>query len=206
METLEERVAAGIRQARLRIGVTQSELASLAQSVGAKWTQSKVAAMETGRREIGLGEALVLGNLLGVGLVDLVLASAENDDVLVGGVRVASEQLGRMMRGLPVLTLDEAAAALHLEVLTAAFRRRITVAADRYGLKPDAAMVATIEAASHGAAERSLARSVGIGPEEVAAAAIARWGRSLSAEVRSRRRRGAQEADVEHLGRELGLT
>ena len=206
MQTLEERVAAGIRQARLRLGLTQSELASLAQSVGAKWTQSKVAAMETGRRDIGLGEALVLGNLLGVGLVDLVLAPAENNDVLVGGVRVTSEQLGRMMRGLPILTGDEAAATLHVEVFTAALRRRIKAAAESHGLTPDATMVTTIEAASHGAAERSLARNLRLGAEEVAAASIARWGRSLSAEIRSRRRRGMQRTDVEHLKHELGLT
>src|SRR5687768_4388379 len=103
METLEGRVANAIRSTRTRLGMTQAELARLATAVGAPWTQSKIAAMETGRRDVGLGEALLLGNLLGIGLHDLVRGEDPGAFVSVGGVTVTSEQLQRMLNGSPVL-------------------------------------------------------------------------------------------------------
>ena len=143
--------------------------------------------METGRRQVGLGEALILGNLLGTGLHELVLGSGE-PTLSVGGVVVTTEQLERMIEGSPVLTGGETSAHAHVEVMTTAFRRRVARLCDSLGIGRIEDVVEKVEAAAHGGAEQAAGRELGVSPEEVAAAALALWGRSLTAERRSRRR------------------
>lgn len=198
METLEARVASQIRRVRKRLGLTQSDLARLASIAGASWTQSKIAAMETGRRDIGLGEALILGNLLGVGLQELTVPADSQNDVQVGGVQVTSEQLGRMINGLPVLSgvANAADAAAYIDVMTTGYRRRLAQLVDAFGLREVSDATTTIEAWAHGPAERAAAEQFQTTPEAVSAAAMLVWSRSLTAELRSRRRKGESTETV----------
>jgi hypothetical protein len=102
-----------------------------------------------------------------------------------------------MIEGTPVLAVDAKSAHAHVEVLTTAFRRRVARLCDSFGIGRVENVVEQVEAAAHGGAEQKAARELGVSPEEVAAAAIALWDRSLSAERRSRRRSTSQTAASE---------
>lgn len=71
----------GSRIARLRGAMSQQELARRMANAGVKWSQSTVWSVETGRRPLRVSEAVVLCDILGVELgemlgdVDSVLAS-----------------------------------------------------------------------------------------------------------------------------------
>lgn len=199
VDTLEKRVAANMRARRLELGLTQDELAKLAVSTGAPWTQPKVALVETGRRELGLGEALLLGNILGVGLERLVVGvnSSEVEDISVAGSTVPIHQLRRMLAGEPVLTFADhnvkgvagwaASVDSFLIALLKGHQRRLREAAHRYGLAEDGATLDRIDATAHGHAEQEIARRVGASSIEVAAASLALWGHRVLDEREHRR-------------------
>ncbi len=192
-------MASTIRSTRQRLGLTQAELAHLARTVGASWTQSKIAAMETGRRDISLGEALILGNLLGIGLHELVITAASSEPVKVGGVVVRAGLLKQMLEGIPVAMTaagagawDEASGSEQLGIYLAAHKRRISHLAEQFGISDVPDVATSIETAAHNAAERAAARELRVTPVEVAAASLSLWGRSLTSERRSRYRRNDQ--------------
>src|SRR5688572_24763922 len=99
MTTLEERVARRVRARRDELGISQADLAVIALVAGAPWTQPKIAAVETGRRQLALGEALLLANILGIGLDELLAGDDADEKVNVGGIDVTESQLRRMIRG-----------------------------------------------------------------------------------------------------------
>jgi transcriptional regulator with XRE-family HTH domain len=184
--TIEELVATNMRSRRQELGFTQADLAELAAAAGAAWTQAKVALVETGRRQIGLGEALLLGNILGVGLDQLVIDPNDTgtSTIDVAGVSVTTEQLARMLQGQPVLTRDvnrewKDVATTMMGVALRGQRRRLRELANRYGLKTSVSVLTEIEANAHGTAERTLAKRLGVTPAEVAAASLALWGHRL---------------------------
>ena len=58
-----------VREQRLKLGLRQDDVARQAQALGLHWTQATVAAIETGRRQTSLGEALLLALLFVAQLV-----------------------------------------------------------------------------------------------------------------------------------------
>jgi transcriptional regulator with XRE-family HTH domain len=67
-----------LRRLRSRRGWTQVELASRARQVGLGWTLDTVVNLESGRRSLNVGEALLIPQLLGSSFVKL--ASLDKDD------------------------------------------------------------------------------------------------------------------------------
>lgn len=215
METLEARVAVNMRARRLELGLTQEELAKLALTTGAKWSQPKVALVETGRRELGLGEALLLGNILGIGLERLVLGPdpVDAESVSVAGTTIPVHQLRRMLAGEPTLTLDkqgvEGVAGWHssldtfLTALTNGHRRRLRQAVLRYGLADDDETLERVDATAHGYAEHALARHFKVTAIDIAAASLALWGHRVLDERALRHRDQSKPASKQHITDQL---
>src|SRR5437763_15303760 len=87
-----------VREQRLKLGLRQDDVARQAQALGLHWTQATVAAIETGRRQVSLGEALLVASMLGRSLVDLLEAPGRVS-VDVEGVTLTRSQLLRLASG-----------------------------------------------------------------------------------------------------------
>lgn len=194
MPTIEQLVASNMRSRRQELGLTQAELAELAAAFGAPWTQAKIALVETGRRQLGLGETLLLGNVLGVALDQLILGPTPDmsERVTVGNVALPIEGLQRMLNGQPVITRNVQrewtdASKTMLDLLARGQRRKIRQLARRYQLSTTDDTLTSIEANAHGTAERTLAKRLGVPATEIAAASLAMWGQRLIDEREARR-------------------
>ncbi|OJU43626.1 MAG: hypothetical protein BGN98_10445 [Microbacterium sp. 69-7] len=69
----------GRNLARLRLDVSQTELATKMRALGHKWTQPTVVSIEKGERPLRMSEALDVASVLGVDLYDLVKYPAALD-------------------------------------------------------------------------------------------------------------------------------
>jgi transcriptional regulator with XRE-family HTH domain len=197
VETMEERLATNLRRRREALGLRQQDVATLARAAGASWSQAKVAMVETGRRELGLGEALILSNLLGIGILELVLGSDPDPEkpVVVAGVAVSVGQLQAMLGSGPKITVrDLDSAELYVTTLADGHRRVLRRALKRFGLPVSEANVDRLDAMTHAPAERKMAELLDVPAPIVAAAAFSLWGHDIARERTRRRSAGGPTA------------
>jgi hypothetical protein len=153
--------------------------------------------VETGRRELGLGEALILSNLLGIGILELVLGSDPNLDtpIVVAGVAVTLGQLRAMLGSGPRITVrDLESAELYVTTLADGHQRLLRRAVKRFGLPVSEATVDRVDAMTHAPAEKKMAELLDVPVPIVAAAALRRWGRDIARERARRRSAGGPPA------------
>jgi transcriptional regulator with XRE-family HTH domain len=162
MDTIERAIGREVRRLRVEAGVGQSALAAAARQYGAPWTRAMIAAIELGRKQLSLGEVVLLalvlreagvtrGRRLTIG--DLIPVTEE--PVTVGPGYELSLRLARALLLEPETSEEPA--------------KPVTVGADRRAL----------EAAAD--AEQKAAVTLGVTPEAIVQAAYQRWGRSLTA-------------------------
>jgi Helix-turn-helix domain len=185
VRTWQDVLGTNLRRLRLRKGLRQDDIASIARAVGFDWTQGTVAAIETGRRSVSWLEGELLQAVLGASLVEL-LATKEGV-VDVGGTRFSRADLRRverlMKRGPGPLPEGWAKSTreLGLRVTDEGLRPQRLIAR-RYGVSEDPLDITEMEAASFGTAERKAAERLGVSPLEVSIASFSLWGRSLTQE------------------------
>lgn len=180
-------------------GLRQEQLAAEARRFGLPWTRATVAAIELGRRQLSLGELLLLPELLGragagwgYDVSDLI--PDDERPVLVAGVITAPARAVRAR----FADTDEDAVERAARLTTAEFKPpRPDVAPATFTLPQawllDVLRVKRLEDVPErfwievgleaaGDAERKAASSIGVPPLALALAARRRWGRSLTAE------------------------
>lgn len=174
----------------------QDEVASAARRWGLRWTQATVAAVETGRRDLSLGELLLLPLVLSFGLPTSVelpdLFSGRERLELAPGCFINAENVRAVLAGdalkLPPKAIDvewvkQAAASLRraLEGVTDEVDDRVRQVQQFW---PEVKF-SELEAAERDAgqlAERRAAQRLGVEPLVLAAAARHQWGRGFTAE------------------------
>jgi transcriptional regulator with XRE-family HTH domain len=167
-----------IREQREEIGLTKEGLADRARAAGLAWSQHTVWAIESGRRNVSLGEALLLQVFLDTPLDKLLHTSA--DVVDVDGAPVKGAQLPALAR-LPRKPVDVFADSAPMQkVLGKELQRKLDRTASKHGLDFTELMKARAWAAA--SAEKKAARTLLISPLELSATAHALWGRSLTQE------------------------
>jgi transcriptional regulator with XRE-family HTH domain len=204
-------IGTSVARTRAALGLTQEQLAYRLRRHGfTSWTRDVVGALESGRREVSLGDAVVLAAELGLGLPELVptgelvelspalTMKAEDVRQLLGGRRAgdfvpvpASEPGAALdMLRVPVAALAAPQRALPRwaldELLRIARQRGMDI--EVLHREFDAACALDLE--------RRTARRFGATPWEICLAALRLWGRSLTEE--RDRRAGASDPAPEH--------
>lgn len=172
-------VGGSLRSWRKEEGLTQDEVARAARQIGVDWTRATVAAIETGRRDVSLGEFLALPfivNRLTDGgsttsrrrLVGFVARQKGTRDVALTDDcwLFDASNLTQLVNGGRVGTQDVAAGAVK----------------PRPGVRREIA--SRVESALD--AEQKAARSLGVTAMEVRLASYTLWGRSLTDEREER--------------------
>jgi hypothetical protein len=206
---LDQAIGQRLREFRELNGRRQDEIAGAAREWGLPWTRATIAAIELGRRKIAIEEFLLLPTVLrslnfagpvpgrkNAAPIELWDLLPENGSVsLSRETRVTSSALQLMMRGksheitegvdAPALRDDGGKLA---RALAAQGDRAVQKLKLAHQIWPQAKSrdVIAAERAAHGEAERNVAKKLGGQPFEVAIAALAQWGCSLS-EERDRR-------------------
>jgi transcriptional regulator with XRE-family HTH domain len=167
-----------VREQREIIGLTKEGLADRARATGLPWSHHTVWAIESGRRNVTLGEALLLQVFLNTTLESLLRTGAEVVDV--DGVPIKGKALSALARptGRPVKPFANSAPMQ--KVLGKRLQRDLNKVASKYRLDFRELMKARAWAAA--SAEKKAAHSLRVSPIEVSAAAHSLWGRSLSQE------------------------
>ncbi len=183
----------GTNLKRVREGrdLRQEDVAARARAMGLSWTQATIAAIETGRRALSLGELVLLQGVLNVDretlLGELLVPGRGVDVVTVDQVRVDRGRWRLMTQGKPVFAVRSAERMR--EQLGPEVARRVRVDAElalRYGLPrdevfPEFPAMRAREVASSDAAQR-VARAIGRDPIYVGLASLALWGHGLTEE------------------------
>ncbi len=177
-----------IREQRERIGLTKEGLADRARAAGLPWSHHTVWAIESGRRNVTLGEALLLQVFLDTSLDKLLRSSA--DVVDVDGVPVKGSALPTLVRPPRGPGDPFAKSAPMQKVLVKELQRELDRIASKHSLDVTALMKARAWAAA--SAEKKAAHTLRMSPLELSAAAHSLWGRSLTQE---------RDARVEDLSR-----
>ena len=174
--SLERVVGSNVRRVRKARGWRQDDLAREARSIGLSWTRNVVANLESGRRNLTVGELLLLTTLLRVPVAQLLEAD-RTARIYVEEVLVPGDQLSAMATGEAAereAFWDETERALG--ELTPEQREL----AERYRLGDDAALYALhLLGDSEEKASRALAVVPRASAQEVAFASMALWGMSL---------------------------
>jgi transcriptional regulator with XRE-family HTH domain len=100
--SLAEVVAANVRSRRAGLGLTQPDLVAAMKGLGqAKWSPSKVSAIEDGKRSITVDELVTLLFVLGATLEEMLDPVAYGDEtpVRVAGMRLDPRALRALIRG-----------------------------------------------------------------------------------------------------------
>lgn len=174
--TLAQATGRNVERLRTQRGLSQDVLAAKMLRYGFEWGRSVVAAVESGRRALEIGEALVVAKELGVELGDLLVGEVASETVTLA----------------PLVRVDVAA-------LRALFAPGVS------GLSLYTPMTSTAmdEAASHQEAELKAARKLRVEPRQIVSAARSLWGRSLTAERDARVGPDANHATRGHVTRQL---
>lgn len=185
--TYQDVLAENLRGLREEQGLSQPALARRMR--GAGWTQATVAAIETRRRAVSLGEALLLQAAFRVPLARLLRAD-QAEAIDVEGYGVSGQSLRRLAAGDPpagTLLTKQARRGAGV-TLDAAESRRLIKRAERVGgidrAHPDSPETQVLNMAldARGDAEQKAARRLGVEPFDVAAASHALWDRTLTEE------------------------
>lgn len=177
-----------LRRIRTGLGLRQDDLAGRMRTLGASWSQASVASVEADRRQVSLGEAVLLQQALGVPLREL-LAPLDNTTVIeVEGARLPASVWSQLAGGQPSPALE----ALDPRALQQFLAKPPVVRYGRaFGFGPGNAEVI---AGAGGVAERRLARKLKVRAIDVAVAARSLWGHSLTEERDSRFERTGNSA------------
>lgn len=178
-------IGGNLRSLREQHGKRQDDIAAAARAVGLRWSQATVGAIETGRREVSVGELIALPSIL-LRSLDLAVTITVQDLVTTE----EDLRLGHDFTAAPAW-------------VAAAFRRRRRLTAEERAHTQAAIAEAEVEFARLDAEaqvkaaqvdagqllERRAAQRLGVDPLAVALAARKTWGHSLTAE-RDRRTEG----------------
>jgi hypothetical protein len=194
---LREVLAAGMKDARQRLGLRQEDAAARARAYGlSTWIRGTVAQAEVGARRLGLDEVLLLALVYETSLAELIAGDDEELVELTPEARLSAGSLRAMLRG------DQAAVRdLSTTVDIPSFRGAhqasrsgrfpdVLGEAGRFGMGDRVFLEHALDEVSD--AERYAARKLGTTPERLNMAAMRRWGRTLAQE---RDRRLNQKAD-----------
>lgn len=208
--TLNQIVGRSLKRLREERGLRQEDVAARARAVGlATWVQSTVAAIETGRRALSLGEELFLQGLLGEPrLRDQLLRTTPEDEVVeVEGVKLDRTRWLKLLRGREFVVSDRELLRKELRPQVERNRRRSAELAGRYGVDPDLVWQAYAIASSDAAART--ARRLGLGHEPllVGLACLKLWGHGLVEErdrlLTKEPRKGNERVRRGHITRRL---
>ncbi|MGI0129107.1 MAG: helix-turn-helix transcriptional regulator [Thermoplasmata archaeon] len=167
-----------IREQRERIGLTKEGLADRARAVGLAWSHHTVWAIESGRRNVTLGEALLLQVFLNTTLDKLLRTDRKVVDI--DGVPIKGKALAALARPTRTPVNPFAKDVPMQKVLGKKLQSDLDRIAKKYGLDFGALMKSRAWAAA--SAEKKAAHSLRVSPVEVSAAAHSLWGRSLTQE------------------------
>ena len=169
---LEVAIGERLRELRQERGARQEDVAARAREIGLTWSRATVALLEAGRRQLSVGEFLLLPFVLTVNdahesprLADFFVR--EGSVWLVGDVKLPSSALRTLLQGRSPRRTTSLPAGL-----PGVAKRTSTEPGD----------LETAEKDALGDAEQKAARKLGIAPISVAIAARKLWGRTLTAE------------------------
>lgn len=171
-------VGRNLRRIREGRALSQREVADSARALNAGWTQSTVARTEAGKRQLTLGELVVLAAVLDLALTDLVNALLVDpmEEVTFSGLRLGVSDVEHLASGL----------------------RLGEIASKR--LKKSAS---NVDVASAALVDRTVARSLKWSQKKVTETAQLRWRRRLI-EERDRRLRPRQGESTRSRGVRAG--
>jgi transcriptional regulator with XRE-family HTH domain len=170
-----------IREQRERIGLTKDGLADRARAAGLPWSHHTVWAIESGRRNVTLGEVLLLQVFLNTTLDRLLRTDLEVVDI--DGVPIKGNALAALVRPTRK-PLSLFANAPTQKIVGKKLQRDLDRIASRYALDFGALMKVRAWAAA--SAEKKAAHTLRLSPIEVSAAAHSLWGKGLTQERDSR--------------------
>jgi hypothetical protein len=211
---LREVLAAGVKDARQRLGLRQEDAATRARDYGLiTWIRGTVAQAEVGVRRFGLEEVLLLALAYETTLAELI---AGDDDELVELTPDARLSVGALRSLLSGDRLaGHAAEAVDVPASKGASHRPrsdrfpdVLAEAKRFGIGDRSMLERALDGI--GDAERHAARKLGTTPERINMAAMSRWGRTLAEERDYRLRERGQDVSARqrqalrgHVTREL---
>jgi hypothetical protein len=185
---LREVLAAGIREARQRLGLRQEDAAARVRACGlSTWIRGTVAQAEVGARRFALEEVLLLALAYETSLANLI---AGDEDELVELTPQARLSVGALRA---VLSGDQTALqSLSTEAVDIPVRRGgsatprsgrfpdVLAEAQRFGIGDWSLLEHAFDEVND--AERHAARKLGTTPERLKVVATRRWGRTLAEE------------------------
>lgn len=187
--TLDEVIGRNVR--RLRGFDSQDTVARKARAIGLKWSRSTITALEQGTKTLDVAELVLLSCALGEPITEL-LAGDDLVELAPSFALSGSEILGVLGSDLDRLQTSLSAGSASARTILSdpvAFRSRLAAATEQFNryarIIPRITNTQLDDAgnAARGEAEVKAARKLQIeDPVEVAVAAIARWGRSLTDE------------------------
>ena len=205
---------------RDELGLTQEDVAERMRGTGLRWTRPGVAMLEAGKRDLGVGEFLLLAEVLSTPPPAL-LRAPDNDEILIDGCLLPGELLVRLYQEAGTGT-GLLAQIVEANLILRAERDRDL--AKRYGLKDNAKAILALRSA--GETERRMAVRINgalrlsrssekVTGFEVSCAAVALWGHSLTdqrdqvaeeagaktAQARGHASRGLNHALIEKIAR-----
>lgn len=181
-----------LKRIRLDREWLQEDVAQRARTIGLRWSQATVAAIEGRRRNVSLGEVLLLPLIYDLLLEDVLTAPDDPEAVVdVEGVLVKGPELRALIRGTDVQKKSPLALPVpfSLREQLEGFKK----IAQRYGVKAPP-IVYRLAMAAQSDAHRKAARRLDVSPFEVVVASWVLWkGRTLPEERDRRLDEGAGE-------------
>lgn len=181
--TLAEHIGRRVRERRAAMGWTQEDLAARLRLDGLPWYRSAVAAFEAGTRDPSVVEVLLLADILGIPVFDL-LAGVRPRGALVAltnVVRANEGQIGLRLSARPdqvewgSLWADKAGQAAALQQILDELDD--STLGKTWGATPEQALRAAGDV--HHEAVIKAGKALGRAPVEIALAAILVWGRGF---------------------------
>jgi hypothetical protein len=184
---LREVLAAGVKDARQRLGLRQEDAAARARAYGlSSWIRGTVAQAEVGARRFALEEVLLLALAYETSLAELI-AGDEGDMVkLTPDARLSVGALRALLSGNTSTAGGLPAEAVDVPAKRGTPARRsgrfpdVLAEAKRFGIGDRSILEHVLDEVSD--AERHAARKFGTTPELVNLAALRLWGRTLAEE------------------------
>src|SRR5262245_60627450 len=177
MRPLRDVLAAGVKEARQRLGLRQEDAAARARSYGlSTWIRGTVAQAEVGARRFALEEVLLLALAYETSLAELI-AGDDNDLVeLTPDARLSVGALRTLLSGNRTAVHELPAEAMDVPARRGTLPRRsgrfpdVLTEAERFGIGDRDMLEHALDEV--GDAERHAARKLGTTPERVNLAAV----------------------------------
>lgn len=197
--TVRKTIGKNVRRIRMHHGVVADQLAGQMQSLGFKWTASRVSEVERGQKPVSIEEMICLAYSLGVATGSGIrLADLWEGDFSVEiseQIYWKSGHIAELFKGRPVYGQQRSVLLPDIYGDGTAFG----------GLKPGLHVdldIADRERMIFGVAEKRAQKKFGLTEDELRDACAKLWGRSLSTE-RDRRSHGGSAQKKGHITREL---